>query len=74
MNPSQPLYAQLGGKNAGLVFNDVDLKKCLPIMMRSSFANQGEICLTTSRIYVQEGVYQQFVERYVELTRSEPKL
>ena len=80
-NPTHPISnpqihncAQLGGKNAGLVFNDVDLKKCLPIMVRSSFSNQGEICLTTSRIYVQEGIYEKFVERYVELTRSEPKL
>ncbi|KAL5493522.1 hypothetical protein EMCRGX_G014716 [Ephydatia muelleri] len=60
----------LVGKNAGLMFNDVDLKKCLPIMVRSSFSNQGEICLTTSRIYVQEGIYEKFVERYVELTRA----
>lgn len=64
------LSLELGGKNAGIVFNDVDMKKCLPVMIRSSFSNQGEICLTTSRIYVQEGVYKQFVERYVELTRA----
>ena len=52
-----------------MVFNDVALDKCLPTMIRSSFANQGEICLTTSRIFVQEGIYDTFVERFVELTK-----
>lgn len=60
---------QLGGKNAGLVFADTDLEKCLPTMIRSSFANQGEVCLTTSRIFVQEAIYEEFVQRFVELTK-----
>lgn len=51
------------------MFGDVDLEKCLPTMIRSSFANQGEICLTTSRIFVQESIYDKFVERFVELTK-----
>ena len=62
-------FFQLGGKNAGIVFSDVDLDKCLPTMIRSSFANQGEICLTTSRIFVQEAIFKEFVERFVELTK-----
>ena len=36
---------------------------------RSSFANQGEICLCTSRVYVQKGIYDQFLEKFVEQTR-----
>lgn len=60
---------QLGGKNPGIVFSDTDLDKCLPAMIKSSFANQGEICLTTSRIYVQEPIYDKFVERFVHLTK-----
>lgn len=39
---------------------------CFP---RSSFANQGEICLCTSRVYVQKGIYDQFLEKFVEQTR-----
>jgi acyl-CoA reductase-like NAD-dependent aldehyde dehydrogenase len=62
-------HFQLGGKNPGVVFDDTDLDKCLPTMIRSSFANQGEICLTTSRIFVQEGIYDKFVERFVERTK-----
>lgn len=69
MNTHTLLHDQLGGKNAGIVFDDVDLEKCLPVMIRSTFANQGEICLTTSRIFVQEGVYDTFVKRFVELTK-----
>ena len=62
-------FFQLGGKNAGIVFDDVDLEKCLPAMIKSSFANQGEICLTTSRIYIQKGIYKKFLDRFVELTK-----
>ena len=36
----------------------------------SSFANQGEICLCGSRIYVQRGIYDEFVRRFVELTKA----
>ena len=63
------IFTQLGGKNAGIVFNDADLDKCVPTMLRSSFINQGEVCLTTSRIYVQEGIYQSFLERFVKMTK-----
>ena len=62
-------YLQLGGKNAGIVFDDVDFGKCLPIMIRSSFINQGEVCLTTSRIFVQESIFDAFVEKLVELAK-----
>ena len=66
---SMSLLTQLGGKNAGIVFNDADLDKCIPTMTRSSFINQGEVCLTTSRIYVQDDIYQTFLERFVKMTR-----
>lgn len=58
--------SQLGGKNAGIVFADADLDKCLPVMMRSSFINQGEVCLTTSRIFVEEPIFESFVQKFVE--------
>jgi acyl-CoA reductase-like NAD-dependent aldehyde dehydrogenase len=64
------LSLELGGKNAGIVFDDVDMNKCLPVMIRSSFINQGEVCLTTSRIFVQQNIYDTFVKRYVELAKN----
>lgn len=63
------LSLELGGKNPGIIFSDADLAKCIPGVVRSSFTNQGEICLCTSRIYVQEEIFDSFVERLVEETR-----
>ncbi|KAL4225871.1 Aldehyde dehydrogenase 8 member A1 [Mactra antiquata] len=62
---SKKLSLELGGKNPGVIFNDTDLDKCIPTTVRSSFMNQGEICLCTSRLYVQRDIYQTFVDRFV---------
>ncbi|XP_032041288.1 2-aminomuconic semialdehyde dehydrogenase isoform X2 [Aythya fuligula] len=59
------LSLELGGKNPAIVFDDADLSQCIPTTLRSSFANQGEICLCTSRIFVQRGIYSEFVKRFV---------
>lgn len=64
------LSLELGGKNAAIVFEDADLEKCIPTCIRSAFTNQGEICLCTSRIYVQRSIYKEFVHRYVQETRN----
>jgi aminomuconate-semialdehyde/2-hydroxymuconate-6-semialdehyde dehydrogenase len=48
------LSLELGGKNANIIFNDADLDQALETTLRSSFLNQGEICLCGSRIYVQK--------------------
>ncbi|XP_009812186.2 2-aminomuconic semialdehyde dehydrogenase isoform X3 [Gavia stellata] len=59
------LSLELGGKNPAIVFADADLTQCIPTTLRSSFANQGEICLCTSRIFVQRGIYSEFLKRFV---------
>ncbi|XP_075270116.1 2-aminomuconic semialdehyde dehydrogenase isoform X1 [Opisthocomus hoazin] len=74
------LSLELGGKNPAIVFDDADLSQCIPTTLRSSFANQvppasaahkpclqqeGEICLCTSRIFVQRGIYSEFLKRFV---------
>lgn len=63
-----PLFKQvsleLGGKNPTVVFDDVDLDAILPDIVRASFANQGQICLCGSRVFVQRGLYRGFVERF----------
>ncbi|KAM9195414.1 2-aminomuconic semialdehyde dehydrogenase isoform 2-T2 [Mergus octosetaceus] len=59
------LSLELGGKNPAIVFDDADLSQCIPTTLRSSFANQGEICLCTSRIFVQRGIYSEFMKRFV---------
>lgn len=55
---------ELGGKNPTIVFDDVDLGAVLPAIVRASFANQGQICLCGSRVFVQRGLYAAFVERF----------
>lgn len=60
------LSLELGGKNANVIFNDADLAKAVKGSVRSSFLNQGEICLCGSRIYVQEGIYKEFASEFVK--------
>jgi len=58
------LTLELGGKNPTLIFADTDLDRHLPAIVRSAFANQGEICLCGSRLLVEASIYPQFVERF----------
>lgn len=64
------LSLELGGKNPALVFDDANLEECLPSVVRSSFANQGEVCLCSSRIYVHEKIYNEFVRKFVDMVRK----
>ncbi len=54
------LSLELGGKNPNIIFADCNWEKMLFNTIRSSFANQGEICLCGSRILVEEPVYEKF--------------
>jgi len=64
------LSLELGGKNANIIFKDADLDKAVDMTLRSSFLNQGEICLCGSRIFVQEQVFDAFKERFVAKTKE----
>lgn len=57
---------ELGGKNATIVMKDADLQKAIPTILRSSFLNQGEICLCGSKILVQEEIFEEFCEVFAE--------
>ena len=59
------LSLELGGKNPNMIFDDCDFDDMLRTTIRSSFANQGQICLCGSRIYVQRGIYDKFKEAFV---------
>jgi len=59
---------EMGGKNPNLVFADADLEAAVATTLRSSFANQGQICLCGSRILVERAVYRDFLGRLVEGT------
>lgn len=58
------LSFELGGKNPNIIFADADLDDVIDTTMRSSFINQGEVCLCGSRIYVERSVYDEFLEKF----------
>jgi len=60
------LSLELGGKNPNLIFTDCDYDKMLSVTVKSSFANQGQICLCGSRIFVEKEIYEQFKKDFVE--------
>ncbi len=64
------LSLELGGKNPNIIFADCDFDSMLETTIRSSFSNQGEICLCGSRIFVEETIYDTFRDAFVERTQS----
>ena len=59
---------ELGGKNPNIIFADADLDAAIAGSVRSSFANQGQVCLCGSRVFVERSAYKDFVDRFVEKT------
>ncbi|HEY0180002.1 MAG TPA: aldehyde dehydrogenase [Dokdonella sp.] len=65
------LSLELGGKNPAIVFADADLSDAnLDAIVRSGFANQGEICLCGSRLLVERAIYAEFKRRYLDKVRA----
>ncbi len=64
------LSLELGGKNPNIIFADCDFDSMLETTIRSSFSNQGEICLCGSRIFVEETIYDTFRDAFVERSQS----
>lgn len=60
------LSLELGGKNPNIIFADCDFDKALHTTISSSFANQGQICLCGSRIFVERPLYEKFRDAFVE--------
>jgi aminomuconate-semialdehyde/2-hydroxymuconate-6-semialdehyde dehydrogenase len=64
------LSLELGGKNPNLIFADCDYEKMLSVTLKSSFANQGQICLCGSRIYIEESIYDRFKTDFIERVKK----
>ena len=64
------LSLELGGKNAVLVFADCDFGEMIKETVRSSFSNQGQICLCGSRILVERSLYPRFREAFLERVKA----
>jgi aminomuconate-semialdehyde/2-hydroxymuconate-6-semialdehyde dehydrogenase len=59
---------ELGGKNPNIIFGDADFDAAIAGSVRSAFANQGQVCLCGSRVFVERPAYDEFVRRFVEKT------
>lgn len=64
------LSFELGGKNPNIIFADADMDEVIETTIKSSFINQGEVCLCGSRIYVERPAYEQFLKKFVEKTEE----
>ncbi len=64
------LSYELGGKNPNVIFADADLDEVIDTTLKSSFINQGEVCLCGSRIYVERSAYDEFIEKFVARTKE----
>lgn len=60
------LSLELGGKNPNIIFADCDFDEALKTTVMSSFANQGQICLCGSRIFIERPIYEKFRDAFVE--------
>ncbi|MGB6329489.1 MAG: 2-hydroxymuconic semialdehyde dehydrogenase [Halarcobacter sp.] len=57
---------ELGGKNPAVIFADCDIEKAISETARSVFANSGQVCLGTERVYVQRAIFDEFVNKLKE--------
>jgi aminomuconate-semialdehyde/2-hydroxymuconate-6-semialdehyde dehydrogenase len=60
-----PVSFELGGKGANLVFDDAELDNAVSWSIKAIFTNSGQVCLAGSRLFVQRGVYDEFLARFV---------
>ncbi|WP_398467472.1 NAD-dependent succinate-semialdehyde dehydrogenase [Tardiphaga sp.] len=56
---------ELGGHAPAIVFDDADVESAAKIMVAAKYRNAGQVCISPTRFLVQDGVYDQFVERFV---------
>ncbi|KAI6042822.1 aldehyde dehydrogenase [Pisolithus marmoratus] len=61
---------ELGGKSPNIIFNDADIEQAVNWAKFGVFFNQGQSCIAGSRIFVQEGIYDEFLKRFTEKTQS----
>lgn len=64
---------ELGGNDACIVCDDVDIEKCLPKIATLCFLNSGQICMLAKRVYIHEKVYDRFRDAMVEFVKTNIK-
>jgi succinate-semialdehyde dehydrogenase/glutarate-semialdehyde dehydrogenase len=61
---------ELGGHAPVLIFDDCDLEKAISMSATTKFRNAGQVCISPTRFYVQEGVYDRFVAGFAAQTKK----
>ncbi|GMK56410.1 hypothetical protein CspeluHIS016_0302500 [Cutaneotrichosporon spelunceum] len=61
---------ELGGKGANIIFDDCDLDSAVRYAVQGIFFNHGQTCCAGSRVYVQSGIYDKFVEKFVAVSKK----
>ena len=64
-----PSSMELGGKNAMIVLDDADLDRTVEGAQRACFSNAGQLCISIERLYVHQGIAEEFIGRLAERTR-----
>ena len=64
------LSLELGGKNATIVLDDINVDEAIPGIARSGFLNQGQVCLCGSRIFVSDKIWDNFVPKFVDYVKN----
>lgn len=69
-NQMKRLALELGGKSANIVFDDANLDEAVAGSIKAIYMNQGELCLAGSRLLLQSGIYDRFVEHFINRAAS----
>lgn len=64
------LSLELGGKSPNIVFADADLDKAVPGAAMAVFQNNGQVCSAGTRLYIEEKIYDEFVEKVANFTKG----
>lgn len=64
------LSLELGGKNPNIIFADCNFEEALKTTVHSSFANQGQICLCGSRVFIERPIYEKFKQALIAKTNA----
>jgi acyl-CoA reductase-like NAD-dependent aldehyde dehydrogenase len=65
-----PVVMELGGKDPMIVLDDADVERAANAAVWGAFSNCGQTCTSIERVYVTEGIYDEFVAKVVEKTKA----
>ncbi|BAT72811.1 hypothetical protein LR48_Vigan11g081600 [Vigna angularis] len=66
----KPVSLELGGKSPLIIFDDADIDQAVELAIMGIMYNKGEVCVGSSRVYVQEGIYDGFEKKLVEKAKA----